>query len=171
MQINMSKRFALVLITFVVCLFALSAALSSVGACTFPCVVSCDASGNEKKEFGFSEHVFAKGSGYSPNEDLMIYVVVYTAPCHKNWAVRSVSAKADGSGFLKPTDLGTFAVGKYNVWVDRNGDGWRNPGEPVYEWCAYGFFVVPEFWLGTIMGLAGCFGALGVFRISKREHK
>ena len=30
-----------------------------------------------------------------------------------------------------------------------------------------GFFVVPEYWLGTILGLIGCFAALGVFRFHK----
>lgn len=30
-----------------------------------------------------------------------------------------------------------------------------------------GFFVVPEYWLGTILGLIGCFAAFGAFRLHK----
>lgn len=29
---------------------------------------------------------------------------------------------------------------------------------------------VPEYWLGPIVGLTGCFAALGVFRLAKRKH-
>jgi hypothetical protein len=32
------------------------------------------------------------------------------------------------------------------------------------------FFHTPELWLGPILGLAGCFAALGVFYVSKRKH-
>jgi hypothetical protein len=137
-------------------------------------VRSCGGDGSERTQFDVSEHVFACGKGYSANEALTIYVVRSGGPYHKNWALCSVGAKANGTGYLNPTDLGSFAVGKYDIWVDRDGNGWLNYlTEPVYKFgsCVYGFFVIPEFWLGTILGLVGCFGAFGVFRMSKKGQK
>ena len=32
-------------------------------------------------------------------------------------------------------------------------------------------FEVPELWMGPALGLAACFGALGVFRVSKWKHR
>jgi len=33
-----------------------------------------------------------------------------------------------------------------------------------------GFLVIPEYWLGTILGLGGCFAAFGGFYMSKRKN-
>jgi len=30
--------------------------------------------------------------------------------------------------------------------------------------------VVPEYWMGTVLGLAGCFGAFGLLFAAKRKH-
>ena len=44
--------------------------------------------------------------------------------------------------------------------------------EPVWYFCGRGgFFVIPEYWLGTILGLIGCFAAFGVFRVSKYQRR
>ena len=33
-----------------------------------------------------------------------------------------------------------------------------------------GFFVIPEYWLGTILGLTGFFAAFGTYYMSKRRR-
>ena len=81
-------------------------------------------------------------------------------------------AQADSSGCSSPQNLGTFAPGEYDIWVDRNDDDVLDEGsEPVDTFgLNRGFFVIPEYVIGTILGLVGCFAAFGVFRLSKRER-
>jgi len=159
--------------------FAFSVALSiSIPRVTAPfsrpTIYSCDDGGYEKNGFGLAEDVYACGDGYDSGEFVTVYVVEKGDPYGSSWAICDVSATADGSGSLGPVNLGTFAPGDYDIWVDRDGSGWLEYlTEPVdtFGQCPEGFFVIPEYWLGTILGLVGCFAAFGVFRVSKRKHQ
>jgi len=66
-------------------------------------------------------------------------------------------------------------LGKYDIVVDVNGDGYYNASidalDESYIQIRSGLLVIPEYWLGAILGLAGCFAALGVFRVTKRKRE
>jgi len=137
---------------------------------------SCDSAGNSKTVFGPGEFVYACGSGYEANEELTLRVMPNDAMYRPEFSVCNKLVKADSLGRLGPVKLCTLAPGEYDIWADRNSDGWLNSGSPRPEpvaglGCRRGFLVVPEFWLGTILGLAGCFGAFGTFRLLKRRQK
>ena len=138
-----------------------------------PIIYGCDSAGSPSDFFGPGQHVYACGSNYDPNEKITIYVVRYEDPYAAAYSKKSCTVEADGSGNLEPVDLGTFANGRYNIWVDRaTFDGVLYPlTEPYCNLgsCFPGLTVVPEFALGTILGLVGCFAALGLFAIRKRN--
>jgi hypothetical protein len=140
-----------------------------------PTIHSCDSMEVEKDIFGPSEIVYAFGDNYDPDECVTIYVTQNGGPYVSTHSLYSKTAKADSSGHLGPIDLGTFPTGEYDIWVDRGmQNGWiAYPNEPVDTFgdCAEGFLVIPEYLLGTILGLVGCFAAFGVFRVSKHHHK
>jgi hypothetical protein len=73
---------------------------------------------------------------------------------------------------LGPTNLGTYELGEYDIWVDRNSNGiLEQEREPVDTFGATaGFLVIPEYLLGTILGLAGCFVAFLTFRYFKKKQ-
>jgi hypothetical protein len=171
-------------LAFLVLSSALSLSITVSRVSAFPVVVipswatvkPCDSAGNSKKTFGALDSVYASGDGYVAGEDMILRVVpdklVYIAAN----SIRDLSIKADGSGHFGPINLGTLAPGSYDLWVDRNGDGWQTgaePQEPVagFGYCVTGLLVVPEYLFGTISGLAGCFGAYGMFRVAKRKRK
>jgi hypothetical protein len=170
-EIMLQKRLTLILLGFMACVLALNTVPNALAA---PWIYSCNKTGTIKTVFGITESVYVIGWGFKSNETLTIYVVPNGAEYKSTNAIRSVTKNAEPNGTLLPTDLGTFGVGQYDIWVDRNGDGVRQTGElfePVWLYlCNPGFFVVPEYWLGTILGLVGCFAALGMFRVSKKRH-
>jgi len=180
--------------TFVLALLMLSAALSlpitvsrvsaspTIVSLPGPAWISiCDSAGNIKEPadaiFGLTDSVYACGDNYLPGEQVILRVIPNTLPYLVANSVRNVAATADSSGHLGPVNLGVFSLGQYDVWVDRSyakyPDGWWHFGDPVagFGTCYKGFFVVPEYLFGTIAGLAGCFGAFGIFIISKRRRK
>lgn len=139
-------------------------------------VMSCDSDGDKKNVFDLSESVYACGENYDDGEAVTIRVVPNKSPYTLAASVHSVPATADDKGVLGPVDLGTFDLGEYDIWVDRNGDGdfdrWCTRPEPIDTYCCrVGFHVIPEYVIGTISGLVACFAALGVFWKSKRLHQ
>jgi hypothetical protein len=65
------------------------------------------------------------------------------------------------------------ARGEYDLIADVNDNGVYDEGVDALDDLdvdGAGLFVIPDL-LGTIMGLAGCFTALAVFRLSKRKHQ
>jgi hypothetical protein len=83
---------------------------------------------------------------------------------------------SDSSGNIPPTAVwsGPLTLGKYDVVVDVNGNGVYDEVVDALDdndvEVTAGFFVIPEFLFGTILGLLGCFAAFGVFRVSKRKR-
>jgi hypothetical protein len=138
---------------------------------------SCDKDGNTKTTFGPAEFVYACGTGftYVSGEEITLRVIPDNAVYRDYSSVCNVVAKADSLGHLGPVKLCVLTPGEYDIWADRNGDGWLNSGSPRPEpvaglGCPRGFLVVPEFFLGTVLGLAGCFGALAFFYATKRKR-
>lgn len=87
------------------------------------------------------------------------------------------TVSSDAFGNVSTTVLWNAPLkpGRYDIVVDVNGDGYYNASidalDESYIQVKSGVFVVPEYWLGTILGLVGCFVALGVFRVAKRKRK
>jgi hypothetical protein len=171
--------------TFVLAFLMISAALSlsitvSRVSASSATISICDSGGNIKTQataiFGLTDPVYARGDNYLPGEHVIVRVIPNTLAYLAVNSVHNVAATADSSGHLGPVNLGSFGTGQYDVWVDRKytlADGWWHYGDPVagFGTCYKGFFVVPEYLFGTIAGLAGCFGAFGIFLVSKRRRK
>lgn len=135
-------------------------------------IQSCDLNGIERNIFEPTESIYACGYNYYPNELVTIYVVPNGGPYTSTASIFAAMAQADSSGQLNPQNLGIFAPREYDVWVDRNNDGMLDEqSEPVDSFgLTRGFFVIPEYLFGTIVGLVWCFAAFGVFCVSKRKH-
>jgi hypothetical protein len=176
-KVNKTKSFKVWALVFFALSVALSIAIPVVTAYPSATVRSCNIDGELTEEFGPGEIVCACGEGYERFEAVTIYVVPNNYPHHEEFSLCSADAEADSSGRLDPTPLCTacveLPVGEYDMWVDRDGSGWMSYAfEPSWYWCARaGFLVIPEYWLGTILGLIGCFAAFGVFRASKNRHQ
>jgi hypothetical protein len=187
-KVNRSLR--AFLLALLVLLAALSLSTSAFRVSASPTIASlpgpaniniCDSAGKIKEPaaavFGPTNLVYACGDNYLAGEHVILRVIPNTFVYMAANSVRNVSATADSSGHLGPVNLGVFSLGQYDVWVDRSyakyPDGWWHYGDPVagFGTCYKGFFVVPEYLFGTIAGLAGCFGAFGIFILSKRRRK
>ena len=144
-----------------------------------PTIESCDGVGIPKDAFWLNHYVYVKGSDFDEFESYDLYVVEdvtwvdnMTIPTRVPGTPTSVASL--GEGIILATSLGQLDPGKYDILVDFNGNGKFDEGiDPLDDndiEVTAGFFVVPEFWLGTILGLGGCFAALGVFLTFKRKN-
>ena len=146
-----------------------------------PTIGSCDITGLQKDAFNLDETVYVAGTGYEPNQTYNIYVVNDTSwvdgmtiPARVQGTATSVSS--DSSGNISPTAVWNESLtpGEYDILVDFNGNGKYDAGVDVLYnnkiITASGYFLIPEYVFGTILGLAGCFAALGAFRMYKRKR-
>lgn len=151
---------------------------SSVACAHFVDIV--DPYGADKAVFSTSEDVYVNGSGYLPFTTYGIYVVNHKAAWSDGDLLTRVAgtestASSDGAGNILPTIVwhAPLTPGKYDIVIDVDGNGKYDAGTDALDandvQVAAGFFAVPEFLLGAIMGLAGLFAALGVYRFSKRR--
>jgi hypothetical protein len=139
-----------------------------------PTVSSSDDTGAEKNEYDTTEAVYVTGDGFDPDEPLTVYVLLNGDPFTSAASIFSKPVQADAMGVLAPVQLGVFPVGEYDVWIDRNANGVLDaPREPVdaFDMATSGFFVIPEFFAGTILGLLACFAALSMLYVRKRPKK
>jgi hypothetical protein len=180
-KVNRLSRTSMLALLMLSAALSLPIAVSRVSASLPATINICDSAGNIKEPadalFGLTDSVYVCGDNYVAGEQVIIRVIPNTLPYMVVNSVRNVAATADSSGHLGPVNLGVFGAGQYDVWVDRSyakyPDGWWHYGDPVagFGTCYKGFFVVPEYLFGTIAGLAGCFGAFGIFILSKRRRK
>ncbi len=184
-KVNRSSRIlALFVFSAVLSLSVAVFRASAFPTAYFATISPCDGAGNVRTTFGNAEFVYAEGVGYAPFEQITLRVIPNEAPFSTAFSVCNTVATADGSGHLGPVKLCILAPGKYDVWADRNSNGVLElaPTDPIdgsirpepvagLGTCYVGLFVVPEYWLGTISGLAACLGAFGIFFLSKRKHK
>jgi hypothetical protein len=145
----------------------------------FSAIQSCDSGGVETNTFNPSETVYVKGSDYAPSTTYDIYVVSHKAAWNDGDAIPArivgteLTITSDASGIVDPTAVwnAPLQAGMYDIVVDMNGNGKYDANEPLdsSHIVGAGFLVIPEFWLGSILGLVGCFAAFGMFRLSKRK--
>jgi hypothetical protein len=149
-----------------------------------PTIGSCDSIGAQKDSFNLDDVVWVSGSDYAPSTTYDFYIVQDKNTWTTNDPLVRVPGTAttvasDGSGNVQPTAVWgegapQLTLGKYDIIVDVNGNGKYDEGIDALDSndivTTAGFLVIPEYWLGAILGLAGCFAAFGVFRISKRKH-
>jgi hypothetical protein len=177
-----SKKVVL-LLTLSVGLFAFTlvhtAASNSVSTCHKVDTVSGYYA--DKATFNPNEDVYVNGSGYSPFASLCIYVVNHKETWTDGDPLTRVpntesTVLTNGAGEIPPTVVWhkPLVPGTYDIVVDVCCDGCYNAGTDALDandlQVAAGFLVVPEYLLGTVLGLAGFFAALGVYRLSKRQH-
>lgn len=142
-----------------------------------PTIESCDSTGTKKDSFDPSDTVYANGDGYCPSTTYDLYVVPDTM-WTDGMAIpgTSISVSSDSLGNIPPTAVmsSPLTPGKYDIVVDVNGNGVYDADIDALDdndiQVTGGFLVIPEYWLGTILGLVGCFAAFGVFRVSKRKR-
>jgi len=146
-----------------------------------PTIESCDSVGTKKDSFMPSDIMYANGGGYAPSTTYALYIVNDDTwsdgdPIPARVSGTATSVTSDSSGNIPPT-VGwspSLTPGMYDIVVDTNGNGVYDANIDALDdndiQVTGGFLVIPEYWLGTILGLVGCFAAFGVFRISKRKH-
>jgi len=152
-------------------------------------IESCDSFGTTKDTFDLDNNVYVKGS--IPNQLYLdtqsrnartypIYVVEDSTwsddmPIPPRVPGTEISVTPDPSGNIDPTLVwnSPLTPGKYDIVVDVNNNGFYDVGIDALDdsdiEVSAGFFVIPEFWFGTILGLAACFSALAVFLLYARE--
>jgi hypothetical protein len=164
------------------CVFAFvrgAGASGQIGSCHFE---TGDNYGAKKDTFHPGEDVYVNGSGFEPSETFDIYVVSDKATWNDGDAIPSRVAgtaawvSSDSSGKILPTVVWPHDLtpGKYDIVIDINGNGKYDQGIDCLDdndiQVTAGFLVIPEYVIGAILGLTGCFAALGVFRFSKRNR-
>jgi hypothetical protein len=135
---------------------------------------STNAGGDSQSVFNPSEIVHVEGEGFPESTPVSIYLIPDGDDALPANAVASATATTDGAGDLPVTPVWDpmLTPGEYDIWVDVNqndvfdaGDVWNNQAFGIY-----GFLVIPEFLLGTIMSIAGMLAAFVTHRFSKRRH-
>jgi hypothetical protein len=85
----------------------------------------------------------------------------------------------DGKINIKDTVVVAKAFGahqgdpRWDLKADLNGDNVVDLADLFIISKHFGeprVLVVPEYWIGTVLGLTGCFAALGLFFATKRRH-
>ncbi len=172
---NLGKSSAIIFFGVLACALMLNAIPKALAPTFTSTVQSCKENGTPQTYFHFTESVWARGRYYQPGQKLTIYVMpegLSQALWTASNSVGSATTYANAAGYLEPTELGTFPVGDYDIWVDINDNQIYEVTEPHhYLGCTSGFHVIPEYLLGTLLGIAGCFAAFGVFHLSKQKHK
>jgi|GEM_PF-3621248 len=154
------------------------ALVGPVSALTIDSVKPCDKKGNYKEIFLTNEIVYVeiKTSG-SGSKTVHIYVVE-----NKNWRkgdkLEDVSggyeefmSNAPGS-YIVTVWKGNLKVGEYDIIVDEDLDGEYDPGEKGHILgVVAGFFVIPEFPLGSLMAIIIYFGALAGLATKRLRFK
>ncbi len=141
-------------------------------------IESCDSTGKRKDEFLPTDPVYANGSGFNSTAQYNIYVVNDEASWSYGMALNDVTegvtqVTTDSNGDILPIRVWEFAVpGKYDIVVDCDNSQTYSSGDVIDDsdiQVTAGFLVVPEYPLGTILGLAMCFAALALYK-SKHIH-
>jgi len=145
-------------------------------------IQSCDNMSNKKDVFSPGETVYITGTGYAEDQTYSIYFVNATTwvngmaiPERIQGTATSVSTDSSGVIHLTLVCNETLMQGYYDILINVNGTSTYDAKADV---LSYRVQVSPQAQssseyarFGTILGLIGCFAALGVFRIYKRKQQ
>jgi len=134
-------------------------------------VKSTDAAGVEKDVFMVGEDVYCIIKTVHAGTLTVDVYVVYNDEWHGGGVMTD---RGDGYDTITLTSAGPnevhgpfliwsapLKVGDYDIVVDQNQNGVRDPGEKVDSSCVDpGFLVIPELPLGTLMAMVASFGAM-----------
>ena len=177
-----SKKTALLLTLAIgLCVFALvhTATSTTATVTTCQCAQTCNNYGAPTSTFSPSEDVYISGNGFQNCTTYNLYVV-----CHQTtWtngetipsriAGTATTVATDASGNIPPTVVwpANLVPGSYDIVIATNCNGKYDQSVDYLITSGVnvnaGFFVIPEYVLGAILGLAAFFAAYGVFRLSK----
>jgi hypothetical protein len=146
-----------------------------------PTIGSCDNTGVQKNAFTPDETVYVTGAGYAKNQIFNIYIVNETTwvdgmALPERVPGTATSVSSDSSGNINTTIVWNepLTSGNYDILIDVNGNGKYDAqvdaSYSIQIVTAAESFLIPEYVFGTILGLVGCFAALGAFRIYKRKR-
>jgi hypothetical protein len=140
---------------------------------------SCRSSGAKEDSFNAGEEIWVKGNkGYSPSTEYPIYIITdvewsnnMRIPTPVPSTMTTVTSASDGSILAKV--WASAQPGKYDIVVDVDRDGYYDEGTDPLDnnqvVGTAGFFVIPEYALGTILALAVCFAGVAVYKRSKKN--
>jgi hypothetical protein len=147
-----------------------------------PSIESSDAAGNKKDKFNPSDTVYVYGSQYGTDQEYDVYVVAdaswtdgMSIPARIAGTATTVTSDASGN-IPAGTQVWSSPLvpGKYDIVVDLNSNGQYDTDIDALDdndiQVTAGFFVIPEYAFGTILGLIAFFAALGVFVRHKRTQ-
>ena len=138
---------------------------------------SCDSAGVKTDTFNPGEEIWVmRSNGYSPSTTYPLFVVTdiewtndFAIPPRVDGTETTVTSNPDGSILAK---VWTSALpGTYDIVIDYDGDDFYDEGtdpldnNQVVETA--GFFVIPEYILGTILTFAVCLAGFAIYRKSK----
>ncbi|NVM57463.1 MAG: hypothetical protein HWN51_05025 [Desulfobacterales bacterium] len=143
-----------------------------------PTIESCDSTGVTKDTFDIADTVYVKGAGYSPSTTYDVYLVEdvtwvdgMAIPPPVAGTIASISSDATGNVPATLLWSDPLVPGRYDIVVDVDGDGLYYAESDALDdndiEVTAGFFVIPEYPLGTVLGLVTCFAALAAYK-SKR---
>jgi hypothetical protein len=162
------------------CAFAL---VRTVASWEISVVHSSNEYGAGKNVFSPNENVYVKGSGFEHDTTYCLYIVPHQATWNDGETIpsripgTSTTVSSDASGNIPPTIIWNqpLTPGKYDILIDVNCNGKYDKNTDILldngVQVTAGFFVIPEYIIGTILGLAGCFAAYGAFRLFKSKDK
>ncbi len=148
---------------------------------TVPCptIESSDSEGNQKDIFNIDETVYVTGTGYAPSQTYALHIVAdvstwtdgMTIPSRAIGTLTTVTSSSLGTIEAKTGWNPPLILGGFDIIIDVDNNGIYNQRVDALDdsdiEVTAGFFVIPEFALGTIMSLTIFFAAFAVFRKSR----
>jgi hypothetical protein len=140
-----------------------------------PTIESCDVAGIQKDTFILGETVYVNGSNYASSATYPVYVVEDVSAWQDGMVIptrvegTATTLSSNGAGSIVATAVWnpSLTLGRFDIVVDVNRNGKYDSGVDALDdsdvQVTAGFWVIPEYGFGTVMGLAGCLAALGVF--------
>jgi len=152
-----------------------------------PEVESSNSTGDTVNQFKPDDKVYAKGNRLSPSSSYKIYIVKdYTAWTKGTTTLDDldiiegpIDATTNTTGHIvgQPIEIWDRAEpGDYDIFADCQSAGTTGTYDTYdaidnLDVSNAGFFVIPEYALGTILALAMCFAAVGIFwKFKRRNH-
>jgi len=141
----------------------------------FASIESCTDTGTKKDTFTPSEIIYVNGTSFSANTDYDLYIVSDVIAWTDGMEIPSdvrgaaTTVHSNSTGHIPPIMAWSSPVrGKYDIVVDVDSNGKYDQGVDALDDSDIevyaGFFVIPEYAIGTILALAMCFGGVIVYR-------